>query len=68
MISYILKNNIYVMAALAVAVLIYLAVDWASLTVLQRMSRWPFRGRLTEWSIHPPARRPQGIWHDAAPA
>jgi hypothetical protein len=35
--KFIVKNNLYVMAALGVAVAIYLIANWASMPVLQRM-------------------------------
>ncbi|HEY1473356.1 MAG TPA: HXXEE domain-containing protein [Pseudolabrys sp.] len=37
MIKFILKNNLYLMAALGVGVGVYVAVNWASMPVLQRL-------------------------------
>jgi hypothetical protein len=37
MIRFIVKNNLYVMAALGVGVAIFLALNWASMPVLQRL-------------------------------
>jgi Protein of unknown function with HXXEE motif len=39
-----LKHNLYVMAALGVAVAIYVGLDWRTMTVLQRMSGLFFIG------------------------
>jgi hypothetical protein len=44
MIKFILKHNLYVMAALGVLVAIYVGTHWQTMTVLQRMSGLFFIG------------------------
>lgn len=44
MIQFILKNNLYVMAALAAAVALFFAANWSALPVLQRLSGLFFIG------------------------
>lgn len=45
MIKFILKNNLYIMAALGLGVAAFVAVNWRSMPVLQRMVGLFFVGR-----------------------